>query len=201
MKRQLNVLLLVFAAANLFLVNNTSAQDSHPTIYTVDDIIEKASVLVGQTVTVKGKVQHICQQTGRKLFLETADGKNTFRFNAGVEIDKFNENVLDSTVVATGIVAEQRLSLEDISKQEASGEVSHHANFIDAIRTGKNETLNCPITDGFYSSVLPLMANISYRLGRSLKFSDATNRFINDPEADKMLTREYRKPYVVPDVV
>ena len=89
----------------------------------------------------------------------------------------------------------------DISKQEASGEVSHHANFIDAIRTGKNETLNCPITDGFYSSALPLMANISYRLGRSLKFSDATNRFINDPEADKMLTREYRKPYVVPDVV
>jgi hypothetical protein len=120
MKRQLNVLLLVFAAANLFLVNNTCAQDLHPTIYTVDDIIEKASVLVGQTVTVKGKVQHICQQTGRKLFLETADGKNTFRFNAGVEIDKFNENVLDSTVVATGIVSEQRLSLEDISKQEAS---------------------------------------------------------------------------------
>ena len=89
----------------------------------------------------------------------------------------------------------------DISKQDLSGEISHHANFIDAIRSGKNETLHCPITDGFYSSALPLMANISYRLGRSLKFSDATNRFINDPEADKMLTREYRKPYVVPDVV
>ena len=89
----------------------------------------------------------------------------------------------------------------DISKQDSSGEVSHHANFIDAIRTGKNETLSCPITDGFYSSALPALANISYRLGRSLKFNDATNKFINDPEADAMLTREYRKPYVVPGVV
>jgi len=89
----------------------------------------------------------------------------------------------------------------DISKQDSSGEVSHHANFIDAIRSGKNETLSCPITDGFYSSALPALANISYRLGRSLKFNDATNKFINDPEADAMLTREYRKPYVVPGVV
>jgi hypothetical protein len=89
----------------------------------------------------------------------------------------------------------------DISKQDSSGEVSHHANFIDAIRSGKNETLHCPITDAFYSSALPALANISYRLGRSLKYNDATNKFINDPEADVMLTRKYRKPYVVPDVV
>jgi predicted dehydrogenase len=90
---------------------------------------------------------------------------------------------------------------QDISKQHASGEASHHANFIDAIRSGKNETLRCPITDGFYSSALPALANISYRLGRSLKYNDATNKFINDPEADAMLTRIYRKPYAVPDEV
>ena len=89
----------------------------------------------------------------------------------------------------------------DLSKQGESGEVSHHANFIDAIRSGKNETLHCPISDAFYSSALPSLANISYRLGRSLKYNDATNKFINDPEADAMLTREYRKPYVVPQQV
>lgn len=26
-------------------------------------------------------------------------------------------------------------------------------------------------------------------------------KFINDPEADTILTRKYRKPYVVPDIV
>ena len=90
---------------------------------------------------------------------------------------------------------------EDRSKQEESGEVSHHANFIDAIRSGKNETLHCPITDGFYSSALPALANISYRLGRGLKLREDTGKFNMDPEADAMLTRLYRKPYVVPDTV
>lgn len=95
----------------------------------------------------------------------------------------------------------KRSNDEDTSKQDASGEVSHHANFIDAIRSGKDETLRCPITDGFYSSALPALANISYRLGRGLKFNGEIDRFAGDPEADAMLTRRYRKPYVVPDEV
>ena len=90
---------------------------------------------------------------------------------------------------------------EDESKQGESGETGHYVNFLDAIRSGKNETLHCDINDGFYSSALPALANISYRLGRSLKYSNETRKFVNDPEADKMLTRVYRKPYVVPDKV
>ena len=90
---------------------------------------------------------------------------------------------------------------DDTSKQSRSGEVGHYVNFLDAIRSGKNETLHCDINDGFYSSALPALANISYRLGRELKFNNATKKFVNDPEADVMLTRVYRKPYVVPDKI
>ena len=90
---------------------------------------------------------------------------------------------------------------DDKSKQSGSGETGHYINFIDAIRSGKHETLHCDINDGFYSSALPAMANISYRLGRSLKYSNETKRFVNDPDADNMLTRVYRKPYVVPEIV
>jgi predicted dehydrogenase len=90
---------------------------------------------------------------------------------------------------------------EDTSKQGRSGEIGHYVNFLDAIRSGKNETLHCDIYDGFYSSALPALANISYRLGRGLKYSNITKKFLNDPEADLMLSRIYRKPYVVPDVV
>jgi hypothetical protein len=78
---------------------------------------------------------------------------------------------------------------------------SHHGNFIDAIRSGKNEELHCDILEGYMSACLPALANISYRLGRQLTFDGATEKFVKDKAADKMLTRVYREPYVVPKVV
>ena len=78
---------------------------------------------------------------------------------------------------------------------------SHHGNLIDAIRSGKNEDLHCDILEGYMSACLPALANISYRLGRQLKFDGATEKFVKDKAADKMLTRDYREPYVVPKVV
>ncbi len=84
---------------------------------------------------------------------------------------------------------------------KAPGGGSHYVNFLDAIRAGNNETLNCDILDGYMSSVLPALANISYRLGRELTFDGANEKFVKDKAADKMLTTVYRKPYVVPEVV
>jgi predicted dehydrogenase len=42
---------------------------------------------------------------------------------------------------------------------------------------------------------------LAYRLGRELKFDAKTEKFVGDAEADKLLTREYRKPFVVPEQV
>lgn len=83
----------------------------------------------------------------------------------------------------------------------APGGTEHYANFIDAIRAGRDEALNCDIQEGFLSSALPVLANISYRLDRALTFDGKTEKFVNDNEADAMLTRNYRSPYVVPAVV
>ena len=83
----------------------------------------------------------------------------------------------------------------------APGGTEHYANFIDAIRSGSDDTLHCDIIDGFYSSSLPILANISYRLGRELKFKGDYEKFANDSEADIMLSRNYRKPYVISDEV
>jgi predicted dehydrogenase len=82
----------------------------------------------------------------------------------------------------------------------APGGSSHYGNFIDAIRSGKNEDLHADILEGYMSAALPALANISYRLKRELTFDNATEKFIKDPEADKYLTRDYRKPYVVPKI-
>jgi predicted dehydrogenase len=87
--------------------------------------------------------------------------------------------------------------------QEVTDELSikHYANFLEAIRSGNKEHMNCSIIEGFYSGALPLLANISYRVGRQLKFRGENEKFVNDPEADLMLTREYRYPYIVPENV
>lgn len=78
---------------------------------------------------------------------------------------------------------------------------SHFTNFIDAVRAENNEVLHCDINEGFYSSCLPLLGNISYRVGREVRFMNEYEKFINDPEADTHLKRVYRKPFVVPDIV
>jgi predicted dehydrogenase len=82
-----------------------------------------------------------------------------------------------------------------------TGMSGHFGNFINAIRSGKQTDLNCEIEVGHKSSVLPHLGNISYRMGRELKFDGKTEKFLNDTEADKLLTRqEWRKPYVVPNL-
>jgi predicted dehydrogenase len=81
------------------------------------------------------------------------------------------------------------------------GDSNHFGNFIDAIRSGKDEDLRCHITEGFLSSALPLMANISYRTKRELTFNGSTEKFVNDKEADALLKRDYRKPYIIREEV
>jgi predicted dehydrogenase len=89
------------------------------------------------------------------------------------------------------------------SKEEAGTPAdNHYTNFLDALRAGKNELLHCDVNEGVLSSDLPHLANISYRLGRELHFNGSAEKFVNDAEADSMLTRkEYRKPYILPDKV
>jgi predicted dehydrogenase len=83
----------------------------------------------------------------------------------------------------------------------AKGDGDHFANFIEAVRNRKRETLNAEIEEGHISSSLAHLANISYRLGRSLSFDPKTERFQGDEEANKLLKRDYRSPYVIPETV
>jgi predicted dehydrogenase len=75
------------------------------------------------------------------------------------------------------------------------------ANFIAALRTRKHEDLNAPIEEGAISTTLVHLANISYRLGRTLDFDAASYSVRGDAEANRMFRREYRAPFVVPDKV
>ena len=78
---------------------------------------------------------------------------------------------------------------------------NHWANFIDVVRSRKQADLHAPIDEGAISTTLVHLANISYRLGRTLHFDAASYSCVGDPEANKMFTRNYRKPFVVPEKV
>jgi hypothetical protein len=82
-----------------------------------------------------------------------------------------------------------------------SGLGNHYQVFTDAIRNPDPKIFNKSIEEGFYSCCLVHLANISYRLGRSLDFDPERMRFVSDTQANAMLTREYRAPFVVPDRV
>jgi len=74
----------------------------------------------------------------------------------------------------------------------------HFANFIGAVRSHNRQLLTAEIEEGSISAVLVHLANISYRLGRTLHFDAASYSCIGDAEANRMFTRTYRKPFVVP---
>ncbi|MCK3682829.1 Gfo/Idh/MocA family oxidoreductase [Maribellus sp. YY47] len=82
-----------------------------------------------------------------------------------------------------------------------SGTDGHFANFIDAVRKQDSSVLNGPVESAHLSSALAHLGNIAYRTGRVLTFNPEAERFVNDPEADLMLKRNYRAPYVVPENV
>jgi hypothetical protein len=45
------------------------------------------------------------------------------------------------------------------------------------------------------------MAETTYQMGRSLEFDPSAERFVGDSEADQLLRRQYREPFVVPESV
>jgi predicted dehydrogenase len=83
----------------------------------------------------------------------------------------------------------------------AAARDEHWANFISAVRSRKREDLNAEIEEGALSCNLMHLANISYRVGRTLHWDAKTMTCVGDPEANKMLTRAYRAPFVVPKSV
>ena len=52
------------------------------------------------------------------------------------------------------------------------------------------------IEQGYISTATCIMANNALQLGRSIKWDATKQEPVNDPEATRLLTRPYRKPWV-----
>ena len=81
------------------------------------------------------------------------------------------------------------------------GSGDHFANFLQAVRARDPKVLKADIEEGHQSSAYCHLGNIAYKLDRKLHINPSTESFVNDPEADALLTRPYRDNYRVPAVV
>ena len=76
------------------------------------------------------------------------------------------------TIVAHGEgVFELNEKGEQVRKFSWDGSVDHFRNFIDCVRSRKQEDLSADVSEGHLSCVLVHMANISYRLGEERPMS------------------------------
>jgi predicted dehydrogenase len=104
---------------------------------------------------------------------------------------------------ARGAGAGGRDRFEKVMEEKGTGEQTtpHMQNFFDAIRARDYKLLNAEIAIGARSAAFCHLGNVAYRVNRTLRMNTSTGRFLGDDEANSLLTRDYRAPYVVPEQV
>lgn len=74
------------------------------------DLLDNPEQYVGQTVSLTGTVQHVCEVTGKRMFLSGPDNpEKTFKVTAGRDIGEFPVELNGSDVTARGVVAVQKI--------------------------------------------------------------------------------------------
>ena len=68
---------------------------------------------------------------------------------------------------------------------------SHYQNFINCVRSRRQP--NADIEVGHRAATLCHLGNIVARTGRSIRFDVGTETILGDPDANRLVSREYRK--------
>jgi predicted dehydrogenase len=85
----------------------------------------------------------------------------------------------------------------DLERHVASALRRHWLNFLKC-REDRSKPVS-DIEEGHISTAACILANISMKLGRSLTWDPEKHRVVHDDEANKLLRREYRKPWLHPE--
>jgi len=132
-----------------------------------------AAFIYGEKGTLKAdvhKYQFIPQGQGERL-----EGKALY------EYDKFPEDQTE----------------KDLERHVASAMRVHWRNFLQAV-----DTRGRPVSDieqGYITAAACILANMACRLGRTLVWDPDKGQVVGDEEANRLLQRPYRSPWVHPD--
>jgi predicted dehydrogenase len=85
----------------------------------------------------------------------------------------------------------------DLERHVAPAIRVHMRNFLEAIRTRGRPVAD--IEEGYISTTSCILANMAQRLNRTLTWDHERQRVVGDDEANRLLRREYRRPWVHPE--
>jgi len=94
---------------------------------------------------------------------------------------------------------EKRMEAVPLQMPKQSGLDLHTANFIDVVKSRKQEQLTCPIQAGAHVATVCQMGNISYRTGGRL-YWDETKAQFREKEANAYLNASYKNGYSLPKI-
>jgi predicted dehydrogenase len=86
---------------------------------------------------------------------------------------------------------------KDLETHVAPALRRHLKNFLAAVDSRSRPVAD--IEQGYISSASCILANLSLQLGRSLAYDPASGKVVGDDEANRLLRRPYRSPWVHPD--
>jgi predicted dehydrogenase len=93
---------------------------------------------------------------------------------------------------------DRRESEPDLERHCAPAIRGHMRNFLECIRTRARPVAD--IQEGHISTASCILANLSQQLGRTLTWDPERHRVVNDDEANRLLRRSYRQPWVHPEL-
>ena len=85
----------------------------------------------------------------------------------------------------TSVIGPDEIHLPDVN--------DHHGNFLDCVKS--RQTPLAPIEEAHRSAAICHIGNIAMKLQRKLRWNPETETFIDDAEANQMLSRPMRSPY------
>jgi predicted dehydrogenase len=85
-----------------------------------------------------------------------------------------------------------RLKSSDLRLYESR---NHHRNFLDCVKTRRDPI--CTVEAGHHANVICNLSDIATRLGRTLSWDPARQRFLNDDQANRMIARAMRAPWQI----
>lgn len=85
---------------------------------------------------------------------------------------------------------------KDLERHVASAIRGHMRDFLECIETRQRPVAD--IEEGHISGSSCILANLAMRLGRTLEWDPVTQTVVKDPEANALLARPYREPWVHP---
>ena len=86
----------------------------------------------------------------------------------------------------------------EIVKREDGTKGGEHRNFIDCVKS--RQPCYAPAETGHRTITIAHIGNIAMMLGRKLRWDPEAEHFVDDAEADKMLSRKQREPWTIANI-